>query len=448
MPITNLVVLMLENRSFDHMLGYMASAMYPIDGLTGAEFNYPDPLTKKLPRVSVSGDAPYVPDLDPSPGHNVPNVAVQLYGADPRPDPSVGVNIGFVADYLSIVGPVKGSQVMRCFGDGRLPALQTLAREFAICDHWYSSMPGPTWPNRFFAHCATSGGFIDDQMRDYRMRTIYQNLSDANVNWRVYYHDLPQSMALANQWQYFSSKYELFDQAFARDAAAGLLPRYSFIEPRYYTHLGSRANDQHPDNGIPEGELLIKQVYELLRASPQWPQSMLIIAWDEHGGFFDHEEPRAAVPPDDQISNFNFASYGLRVPAVIVSPLIPKATISHDLFDHASIPATVKVLFNLPGFLTKRDAAANNLLGLASLAAAREDAPSTLPSLPGTLQSALVPPPVSTKPPNDLQLSLLQMARSLDPTAPAEAPLAAMPQTEEDAASEARAHFLRFAATQ
>jgi phospholipase C len=134
---------MLENRSFDHMVGYMRSTTYPIDGVTGSEFNYPDPLTQTQPRVFVSDDAPYVPDLDPSPGHDFANVAAQLYGSYPPPiRRSVGTNVGFVADYSSVANPLKATQVMRCFGDGRLPVLQSLAREFAICDHWYSSMPG------------------------------------------------------------------------------------------------------------------------------------------------------------------------------------------------------------------------------------------------------------------------------------------------------------------
>lgn len=445
MAIRNLIILMLENRSFDHMVGYLRSTTYPIDGLTGHEINYPDPITKHLPPVHVSDSAPYVPDLNPSPGHEFANVALQITGGNPPPSPSVGSNVGFVADYAAVAGGAKAPLIMQCFRANMLPALTALAGEFAICDRWFSSMPGPTWPNRFFAHCSTSGGFIDNALRNYPMRTIFQNLSDAGINWRVYYHDFPpQSMALANQHQYFTSKYELFSQAFVRDCAAGLLPRYSFIEPRYFNFLAARANDQHPNHGVLPGELLIVQVYEALRASPQWPESILIITWDEHGGFYDHVPPAASVPPDEHTTAFDFASYGLRVPAVVVSPLVPKGTISRQTYDHTSILATAKQLFNLPGFLTRRDAAATTLLPLASLAAPRGDAPVTLPRPPSEALSALQQP-VGVQAPNDLQLDLLTLARHLDPAVSAADVLAPVPATEEDAAREAQMHGARFA---
>lgn len=436
---------MLENRSFDHMVGYLRSASYSIDGLTGAEANYRDPVHQLPPPVHVSATAPYVPDLNPSPGHELSNVTVQIFGANPRPVPSVGTNVGFVADYASIAGAAMAPSVMRCFSADMLPALTTLAHEFAICDRWFSSMPGPTWPNRFFAHCATSGGFIDNTLRNYPMRTIFQNLSDAGIDWRIYYHDFPpQSLALANQRQYFSSKYELFFQAFIRDCANGLLPRYSFIEPRYFNFLGDRANDQHPNHGVVGGELLIAQVYEALRASPQWPDSMLVVTWDEHGGFYDHVSPQTAVAPDDHTAAFDFASYGLRVPAVVVSPLVPKGTISNRTYDHTSILATAKALFDLPTFLTRRDAAASPLVPLASLSAPRADTPATLPS-PAAQALAALQGPTPSQPPNDLQLDLLRLARHLDPSVPAAALLAPVPTTEESAAREAQLHGARFA---
>lgn len=298
MPVKTIVALMLENRSFDHFFGYLRNPSYNINGLTGTEVNFLDPIHQTGP-TTVSADAPYVPDVDPSPGHEFSNVAVQLHGPTAQGG-SIDSNIGFVADYASVAGAPKAGAVMRCFSPRRLPVIATLAREFAICDHWFSSLPGPTWPNRFFVHCATSGGYVDGAVtREYTMRTLYQNLSDAGVNWRIYYHDMPQSLALIHQRQYFAQKYELFDQSFARDCEEGRLPQYSFIEPRYFNEGMHRANDQHPIHGVVNGELLIAEVYEALRASPQWEEAMLIVTWDEHGGFYDHEKPREAVPPDD-----------------------------------------------------------------------------------------------------------------------------------------------------
>ncbi|HWT04948.1 MAG TPA: alkaline phosphatase family protein, partial [Xanthomonadales bacterium] len=188
MSIKQIVVLMLENRSFDHMLGFARSDDFPVNGLTGKESNYLNPLQPAGSPVVVSADAAYVPDRDPDPAHEFPNVATQLHGSFPPPPVPHGSNIGFVADYASVAGAARAGEIMRCYGRGRLPVLETLAREFAVCDAWFSSMPGPTWPNRLFAHCATSGGYTDGSLRSYDMRTIYQNLEDAGVSWRVYFH--------------------------------------------------------------------------------------------------------------------------------------------------------------------------------------------------------------------------------------------------------------------
>ena len=201
MPVTQIVVLMLENRAFDHLVGFMQSSSFPIHGLDGTEHNYPDPLGPSGTPVRATPDAPYVPDLDPGPDHAFPNVAVQLHGALPSPQPSKGSNIGFIKDYSSVRGVTTPGNVMRCFGADRLPVIGTLAREFAICDNWFSSMPGGTWPNRFFVHCATSGGYVDNAIRTYPMPSLYQNLSAKGITWRIYFHDMPQSRARANPRQ-------------------------------------------------------------------------------------------------------------------------------------------------------------------------------------------------------------------------------------------------------
>jgi phospholipase C len=442
MKIKQIVVLMFENRSFDHMLGYAKSDDFPVNGLKGNESNFLDPIHRTGTPIPVSRRTTYVPDQDPDPGHEFPNVAVQLHGAFPPKAPPVGSNIGFVADYASVAGAGRGGEVMGCFDQGRLPVLETLAREFAVCDAWFSSMPGPTWPNRLFAHCATSGGFIDGNLRSYDMRTIYENLEDAGVNWRVYFHDIPQTLALANLRKFFASRYERFGDAFERDCDEGRLPQYSFIEPRYFNHGNDdRANDQHPFHGVVGGELLIGQVYEAIRRSPQWKDTLLIVTWDEHGGFYDHVTPPHATPPDAATTNFGFASYGVRVPAIAVSSLIPRATIARSVYDHASIPATAKKVFGLPNFLTRRDAAANTLETLCWLDTPRDaDAPRTLPRPTDTA----VPASDGTSPPNSLQHDLLRLARTVGlPESVQPAHVAAMSNaaTEAQAADEIDAHL-------
>ncbi|HET9342906.1 MAG TPA: alkaline phosphatase family protein [Candidatus Eremiobacteraceae bacterium] len=446
MAIETIVVLMLENRSFDHFFGYLQGPGYDVDGLTQTEVNYLDPV-HQTGRVRVSDDAPYVPDVDPSPGHEFANVAVQLHG--PSGSTGLASNVGFVCDYASVAGAAKAGAVMRCFSPKRLPVVTTLAREFAICKAWFSSLPGPTWPNRFFAHCATSGGYVDGALtREYTMRTLYQNLSAAGVNWRVYYHDMPQSLALLHQRQYFAAKYELYGQAFVRDCEEGRLPQYSFIEPRYFNEGSSRANDQHPIHGVVNGELLVAEVYEALRASPQWDNAMLIVTWDENGGFYDHVPPVAATPPDDQTQQFDFASYGVRVPAIVVSPLIASRTIDPDVHDHASIPATAKEAFALPEYLTKRDADAKSVTALCSLKQPRRDAPSRLPRPSADAMVASAAASFESQSLNDLQVELLALARELGGVgSPRNTMIAAPPVSQAAAAAEIRAHLDRFRAS-
>ena len=160
------------------------------------------------------------------------------------------------------------------------------------------------------------------------------------------------------------------------------------------------GNSQHPLDDVTHGEQLIKAVYEAVRNSPIWENSLLIVTWDEHGGFYDHVVPPPAIPPGDKIVTpganqygFTFAQYGPRVPAVVVSPRIPKNLIDHRRYDHSSVPATIEALFGL-GPLTQRDATANNVTPLASLTSPRTDTPTTLPSpvIPTEAESTMLAP--------------------------------------------------------
>lgn len=441
-PIEHLVVLALENRSFDHLVGSLRSQDSNIDGPIGTEFNYGDP-TNQTGKSLVTFDAPYVPDVDPDPGHEFANVLDQLFltNAVPSPINPDGCNLGFAYDYRNVclstgltepIALSNAGKVLKCFGAQNLPALHTLAREFALCNKWFSSVPGPTWPNRFFFHCATSGGYLDNALRDYTMRTIFQNLSEARVNWRVYYHDVPQSLALANQRQFFGDYYELFDQAFARDCGNGLLPQYSFIEPRYSNEGASRANDQHPIHGVALGDALIADVYEAIRSSPNWQKSMLLITWDEHGGFYDHVVPERTVNPDEAAaSTFDFTLLGVRVPAVVVSPYVAKGAFDNTVYDHSSICATIKQLFGLGQFLTRRDARANTFDRLASLVQPRLDAPNVLPRIPDADQMGPADGPAT-----ELHRGLTAMVESLvDPNAGANP----TPKTEQESGRRIRA---------
>jgi phospholipase C len=453
----HVVVLAFENRSFDHMVGFLRDAEYPIDGLTGEEFNLEQPDDPSSVRVPVSRAAPTGPDLSPSPNHDVRDVTVQLYGSAVIPaDPGAAHNNGFVFDYAQITGNAgpPAHRVMRCFDPANLPVLSTLAQEFALCDRWYSSVPGPTWPNRFFLHAATSGGYVDNNPRDYTMRTIFQNLEDSGRSWKIYFHDVPQALgltALRGSIEHF----RLFDEEFADDCANGTLPNYAFIEPRYFDFLWLKANDQHPPHSVLPGEHLLADVYERLRASPLWNKTVLVVTWDEHGGTYDHVLPPPTVNPDGKSTpEFAFDRLGPRVPAIVVSPFVARGTIDHTVYEHASVPAFLKRVFNLPNFLTARDAAANTFASALSLAAPRTDTPERLnrpaggaPLLPvgrglrelssEVVLAAKAAGEPSTALPTDLQTSMVALAHSLveaDTSLLRVARLAARTATEHDAA--------------
>ena len=417
--IKRVVVLVLENRSFDHLAGYLRVGNPNIDGVLGTEFNLENPKDASSQQVPISDDAGYVPDLNPGPGHDVRDVKVQLYAGGDGALLTMG---GFVYDYAqqSGVSADESRRVMHCFAPEKVKVLTDLAREFAICDAWHSSLPGPTWPNRLFLHCATSGGFTDNNPRDFNMPSIFERLSDLELDsWRIYFHDIPQTFVLR---RLMNARYlRFFEQfsAFKRDCENGKLPRYSFIEPRYFSLLGAVANDQHPDHGILPGEQLIADVYNCLRASQHWNESLLIVTWDEHGGFYDHVQPKATVNPDGNSSpELDFQLLGVRVPTVLISPWIPRGTVDHTLYDHASIPATLKALFGTKEFLTERDAKANTFEHNCSAETLRDAPRSVEPAKPSVatafhadVQAALS----QSHAPSDFQRSLLALANQVVP---------------------------------
>ena len=467
--IRHVVVLMLENRSFDHMLGFAGLGA----GLTGAEFNLVDPANPASEKVVVSNDASYLGDFGPAgidPSHELVQVDVQLFGTSPMPNPvPADTNVGFVRNYAAQPGntPEGGKGIMKCFDPAKLPALTTLAREFALCDQWFSSLPSQTWPNRFFAHAASSDGEVGNKVREYRMRTIFDNLTAAGEDWAVYFHDVPQCLTLTSLLKReYKRNFRPYAISFAMACRTGTLPAYSFIEPRYFDFLGLKANDQHPPHDVALGEDLIADVYDNLRNSPAWPHTLLVVTYDEHGGLYDHVLPPACTPPDDVVSvnpPFDFSRLGVRVPAVVVSPFIPKGTIDPTVYDHSSIPATLKEIFALPTFLTRRDEAANTFTHTLT-DTMRTDTPARLPrpvrppAPPSAIVTAsamddadlaiaAVEAQASHAPLSEFQESLIAATRRLElPETPREriARLAALPRDEHDGAVVVRAAVERY----
>ena len=379
--IDHLVVLMLENRSFDCMLGWLYPDRPDFDGLRGDEANpwhRDDGIVEWVP---VWNDDTITPEEacipDPDPGELFADINMQIFGLHPDGVPRMD---GFVDNYMRQPDDWNYHDpraVMHCFTPRQLPVLSTLARSFGVCDRWFASAPCQTWPNRLFVHTGTGGGEVNNDSipLPFFLPTVFRRLERCGQDWRVYFHDLPQTAALADLWPRIPSHFRLFDPEFLDDAACGRLPAYSFIEPQYFTSrtLGHVPNDAHPPHNVAYAEQLIARVYNTLRASPAWERTLLLVTFDEHGGCYDHVPPPAAVPTGGtRDSGFAFDRYGVRVPAVMASPYIPAGSVirppeGSPPFDHTSIIATLDARFDLGSKLSARCAVAPTMLSALTL---------------------------------------------------------------------------------
>jgi phospholipase C len=416
-PITNVFVLMLENNSFDRLLGF--SGVPGLNGLNGNESNTYNGNT-------YITDNPIVDPLTTDPGHEFQNTLVQLCGPNnpyaPNAYPAID-NSGFVYDYALNSGDEgTGLPDSSHFGDvmsdagasGHVQTLTWLALNYAVCDNWFSSMPGPTWPNRFFAMGGSSGGLDDSPTKTemakwlgnpfggftYEHGSIFDLLSANGMKWRLYNdgdnrfaqnptHVPGGGIAIVRALKniHVTDVNDISD--LPGDLAQNYPYQFTWIEPNYGNIVNnsySGGSSQHPMDSLAAGDAMVAYVYNAIRNSSLWQTSMLIITYDEHGGFYDHVAPPAATPPGDtqtpglNTQGFTFDQYGVRVPAVVVSPLIP-AQVDSMLYDHTTILKTVMDLFGLPDTsLTNRVQNANSLVHLLSnlrtnIEAAPEPAP-------------------------------------------------------------------------
>ena len=440
--IAHVVVLMLENRSYDHLLGYVPHPDPAFDGLLGRTFTNPG--WRLGTAVAASPDATLVLPVGPDHSHDAVMQQLALRRGVPR-------NRGFVRSYerkgrglnppafAGLLGPPanwirrlsggggqavtgRGPLAMACQPPGNVPVLARLAREFAVCSRWFCSVPGETWPNRNFAHAATSDGQTQIEVRPYTNRTIFELLEDHGADWRIYYDDTPQAWAFPALWDTPRRHAKWFPlDAFTSHAAAGDLAAYTFIEPNHRPPLHTLdhapvigdpglSNSQHPENNLvsnaaydaftltgesdfTRAEHLIATIYEALRANPElFGKTLLLITYDEHGGLYDHVPPPTGVPaPGGPVSTvgrvqrfllyrkcaaFDFTMLGPRVPAVVISPRIRAGTVDSRTRDHASIPATLRALFAPHARpLTERDKWAAPFHELGTLPGARTDLP-------------------------------------------------------------------------
>jgi phospholipase C len=392
-----IVQLMLENRSFDHMLGFLyadsgnvSPTGQPFEGLTGSESNTgADGSQVTVFKIDpTAAGAYFMPGADPGEGYA--NANVQLFGSCTAPELPTAVNSGFVTNFADAIGydqrcgrsvqsgTTEGA-VMGVFPPTALPILSGLAQGFAVCDQWYSSVPTETFPNRAFACAATSQGHMNDGTSSYTVQSIFGLMTSHSLSWKIYGYD-QEPLTRQNFPDTSSAPDTCFGRFgdFLADAAAGSLPAYSFLEPSW----GSSGNSQHPNYDVALGEQFIQQVYDAVRGGPGWNQTLLIITYDEHGGLYDHVPPPCgATAPDASPGEFgfDFTRFGVRVPAVLVSPLIPAGTVfrvpaGSTPIDHTSVLKTIEVRWGLPA-LTARDAAAPDLGDALSLATPRTGDP-------------------------------------------------------------------------
>jgi phospholipase C len=412
--INHIVVVMLENRSFDHMLGFLYQSSknvsplgQPFEGLTGKESN-PDTNGKAVSVFPIQPNDPNAylrPGTDPAEGYL--NTNWELFGKQDAPTPiSPASNNGFVTNFAtalshpsgSVVPGTQPSQIMGMYTPATLPVLSKLATGYAVCDHWYASAPTETFPNRAFVAMATSQGFVQDKSCSmYTAPSIFTALAKKSATWSVYGYDAPPLMRgsvsdIAHAPETHFGEFADFQKA----AKGGSLANYVFLEPQW----GAKGNSQHPNYDVSQGEQFLHDIYYSLIGTPVWNQTLLIITYDEHGGCYDHiPPPENAVAPDNSAGelDFDFKRFGVRVPTVLVSPMIAAGTVfrtkSATPFDHTSILATLEARFGVPS-LTKRDAAAPNIGPVLTLQKLRTDDPLTGVKVP----ASGLRPPASAKP--------------------------------------------------
>jgi phospholipase C len=447
--IEHVVVLMLENRSFDNLLGWL------YDPSNQPPFNQPPPANfegvsgKPLSNPGPSGPVPVgrgtvMTDPQPDPGEPYQDIYCQLYNVTPVP-PLGGVPpdppqppgmLGFVNNYAQQKGVTNPSIIMNCFTPLSVPVLSSLAYYYGVCDHWFAPIPTQTLCNRSFVHAGTSSGYVNNQGDNgiifiNQTPTIFNLLEEAGQSWKIYHASwLITCLALLTQdrlWELKFTDHFAHLKQFKRDAGQpGGLPAYSFIEPVYIDSLiWGAEDDMHPEadpfeffgpSNVERGERLLYEVYTTLRNSPDWEKTLLVILFDEHGGCYDHVPPPAATPPDAAVippdqpggSGFRFDRLGVRVPAVVVSAYTEQQTIINEVFDHTAVLSSVINCFGLTGELGKRQAGMPDVSAALNLTQARTDRP-PIPQPPSAMLELphLIVAPFKAKPLSGLQKTII-----------------------------------------
>ena len=369
--IEHIIVVMMENRSFDHMLGWHEDA----DGRqAGLRYADRDGVLHRTYRLA--------PDFQgcghPDPDHSFEGGRVELNGGACDGWLQAGSNDRFAIGYYT-------KRDLAFFG----PA----ATRWTTCDRYFSAIMAETFPNRIYQYAAQTDR-LTNTTDICGLPTIWDLLADAGLIGRYYFSDVP-TLALWGLRYLVELPISNPIENFYADAAAGTLPNVAFVDPRFLGADLGLSEDDHPHADIRNGQAFMNRIYQAVTQSPAWPRTVLVFNYDEWGGFFDHvPPPTAPIPPADQLAG-NDGLRGFRVPAVIVSPFARREEVSHAVFDHTSVLRMIEWRWSLPS-LTVRDASANNLAeALQFTAPSFRAKPFTVP--PGPFGSVCVPPTLLTK---------------------------------------------------
>ncbi len=345
--IKTIVIVMMENRSFDHMLGYLSLAPFARGDVDGQKID-PAWLSQFTNYDKAQANQPFhctnpywlPPEFDPP--HERDNIAAQI---DPRQDNSYPMN-GFVGAIPPKVSddPNVRKLVMGYFGAYEVPISHFFAQNFTICDRWFSALPAGTQPNRLMAMGGASMIALNQSPLP-NQDLVYDWLNQRKVTWRVYHQGIP-FFAMMPKWLapvLFGDNFRKFE-----DLAGDLqntppddLPDVIFVEPTYGdAPRWGRSTDDHAPAGVSDGQEFLMQVYNAVIANVDfWKSTLMVIDYDEHGGFFDHVRPPAIPthPPDGARWSIPFETLGVRTPAYIVSPFVARGGVSHNLLDHTSL---------------------------------------------------------------------------------------------------------------
>jgi phospholipase C len=368
----HIVLLMMENRSFDHFLGWVPGADGRQAGLT-----YLDRAGQLQPTYALAPD--YQGCSHPEPDHSYDGGRIAY-------------NHGACDGWLRAGD--NDSYAIGYYTPDDLSLYAGLAQHWLTCDRYFAAIMGPSFPNRIYQHAAQTDR-IDQSLAISSLPTIWDRLADHGLQGRYYFTDVP-TLALWGS-KYHSISHHLL--RFLDDCRAGTLPHVAFVDPKFLGAALGTSWDDHPYADVRNGQAFVNLIYEAVVTSPNWPNTVLVITYDEWGGFFDHvPPPTAPIPPADQAAGNQDGLRGFRVPNFIVSPWTPRGIVRHDLYDHTSVLRLIEWRWDLPP-LTVRDASANSLADGLDFSHPQLEAPTF--AVPGLNQHQICPLALSAQSPWD-----------------------------------------------